>query len=558
MGVGGSTPVDEGDVLRSPSEARGVCRVCERSFGCLRKRTSCKLCGGWCCMGCSDVKRLLTAKRVGVRWCKGCKQSGFMQFVKGDTAEWHAVASFMDPGSINCFLQVSRETQLSLPLPYRRIRKWEDVFGKPKFIAKGSYGSVQRAACREMQDELVAVKTINKKSVFGIHKWKIILREIEIHKCLDHEYAIKLVGPRVLQTKTDIIIVMELADEDLFDRIVKRGPVPETEAKHMCRQLMEFLKYLHASGVVHRDIKPENIMLRDGVVKVADFGFTKVYPTSARPEGREQSRSLLVPQASSNIAAGGGTPAHPSGLTSCTPCGTYGFAAPELIDTTNRGRNSKAWLMDTSLTGLDVFAAGIVLHIMLTGYEPFPCKSTVQHLAAVKRGIKTSHPIYKRLSPDVLKLLIEMSCYSSALRPSAAKVLSHQWFQGKHNKTSTPSGSLPFKSIPEYPSLQDRGKSPAGAQPSLTVSDNGGIVLCTEDRGMLQQQQQQFSVNQDVPEFAPTAPLLINNLGFEQGYGSCADPAYTPEYAARSLSRYSSPEQEEYRLDCVEGIEGTD
>ena len=41
------------------------------------------------------------------------------------------------------------------------------------------------------------------------------------------------------------------------------------------RQLLSVLNYLHQKNIMHRDIKPENILLHNGILKVADFGFCK-------------------------------------------------------------------------------------------------------------------------------------------------------------------------------------------------------------------------------------------------------------------------------------------
>ncbi len=69
-------------------------------------------------------------------------------------------------------------------------------------------------------------------------------------------------------------IVMELVDGvTLLQYMEKRGALPWNEALHFARQIAKALQHAHSRGIVHRDIKPHNIMLlRDGTIKVADFG----------------------------------------------------------------------------------------------------------------------------------------------------------------------------------------------------------------------------------------------------------------------------------------------
>ncbi len=50
---------------------------------------------------------------------------------------------------------------------------------------------------------------------------------------------------------------------DLFDRIIQKGKFSERNARHVMRQLLNAVKYLHERGIVHRDLKPENILLTD-------------------------------------------------------------------------------------------------------------------------------------------------------------------------------------------------------------------------------------------------------------------------------------------------------
>ena len=69
-------------------------------------------------------------------------------------------------------------------------------------------------------------------------------------------------------------IVMELLDGiTLKQYMERRNHMNWREALHFITQIMRGLSHAHSRGIIHRDIKPQNIMvLRDGTVKVADFG----------------------------------------------------------------------------------------------------------------------------------------------------------------------------------------------------------------------------------------------------------------------------------------------
>jgi carbon catabolite-derepressing protein kinase len=52
-------------------------------------------------------------------------------------------------------------------------------------------------------------------------------------------------------------MVIEYLSGELFDYIVRRGKMPEDEARRFFQQIMSALEYCHSHNIVHRDLKPE-------------------------------------------------------------------------------------------------------------------------------------------------------------------------------------------------------------------------------------------------------------------------------------------------------------
>ena len=67
-----------------------------------------------------------------------------------------------------------------------------------------------------------------------------------------------------------------------------QGKFEEEKALSYFKDLLKAFQILTKSNIMHRDIKPSNILLNNGIIKLADFGFCKPLKDS-----RDMSQTML-------------------------------------------------------------------------------------------------------------------------------------------------------------------------------------------------------------------------------------------------------------------------
>ncbi len=168
---------------------------------------------------------------------------------------------------------------------------------------------------------------------------------------------------KVFQVGSKFYLVFPLCTGgELYEHVIRRGHFTEEDAATLTRDLISGLHALHERDILHLDIKPENILFEsmeeNARIKITDFGLSRVF--SANSDG-ENSQNAIPTMDELNEKLKQFSEA--GVLNRDRLRGTIGYMSPELILT---GNSSKA---------TDIFAAGVVLFILLCGHPPFQSKS---------------------------------------------------------------------------------------------------------------------------------------------------------------------------------------
>ncbi|KAL1455189.1 hypothetical protein WDU94_009300 [Cyamophila willieti] len=275
------------------------------------------------------------------------------------------------------------------------IKRRENLNIPPKLMQRYSIGQIigdgNFAVVRQIYDKHketdCALKIIDKSKLLG--KKQMIENEVNILRSVNHPNIIKLLDE--FDTNNELYLVIELIKGgDLFDAISKNVKFSEEDSKFMTQSLASALAYLHDNYIVHRDIKPENLLVEMSgchvkVLKVGDFGLAQ---------------RVLKPM--------------------FTVCGTPTYVAPEILNESGYG------------VKIDVWAAGVILYILLCGFPPFVSDTNDQDelfddILSGQYGFPS--PYWDDISEEAKDLITHMLESNPDLRFSAEDVLDHPWLE---------------------------------------------------------------------------------------------------------------------------------
>jgi serine/threonine-protein kinase ULK/ATG1 len=80
----------------------------------------------------------------------------------------------------------------------------------------------------------------------------------------------------MLKTANNFYFVYEYCNGGTLEQLLRqRGALPIPTALQFLMQVTSAFRLLNRHSIMHRDLKPENLLLHNGAIKLADFGFCK-------------------------------------------------------------------------------------------------------------------------------------------------------------------------------------------------------------------------------------------------------------------------------------------
>src|SRR5262252_6875727 len=213
-------------------------------------------------------------------------------------------------------------------------------------------GEVYRARDTKLKRD-VAIKTLPDEFLHDADRLNRFQREAEVLASLNHPNIAAIYD--LQEAEGSRFLVLELVEGETLAGRISRGPIPIDEALPIAKSICEALEAAHEQGIVHRDLKPANIKITpNGKVKVLDFGLAKAMENA--PATALSNSPTLLSAAASNAGV---------------ILGTAAYMSPE--QASGKSVDKRA----------DIWAFGVVLYEMLTGFRLFEGESVSETLAAV-------------------------------------------------------------------------------------------------------------------------------------------------------------------------------
>ncbi|CAG9317318.1 unnamed protein product [Blepharisma stoltei] len=211
------------------------------------------------------------------------------------------------------------------------------------------------------------------------------LKRIERLKMMDHPNIAKIY--ELIESPLYFYVISEwFSGGELLRKITNDSFLSDSVAIQCMIDIFDGLNYLHKRGIIHANLKPESLFFeskaQDSRLKIADFDLS----------------------------------IHILGNTSKQSIHSIYFIAPEVLT----GEFDEK---------CDLWSAGVILHIMLTGRLPFVGNTGEDVINSIKLGLDFDGPEWIQSPESARDLLKKLLVFNPNERISAEQALEHPWIK---------------------------------------------------------------------------------------------------------------------------------
>lgn len=224
-----------------------------------------------------------------------------------------------------------------------------------EILGVGGMAVVYKARDRVL-DRFVAIKIMKDEFSNDAEFHRRFRNESQAVAKLSHNNIVSIFDVSPANSAVQYIVMELIEGITLKNYLQRKGSLSWQETLFFAQQISKALSHAHSRGIIHQDIKPHNIiLLRDGTVKVTDFGI-------ARFEKNQETR--VIQEA----------------------IGSVHYISPE---------QAKGSCIDHRA---DLYSLGVVMYEMLTGKVPYDGDTPI---AIVMQHINAQAPLPSQLIPGV-------------------------------------------------------------------------------------------------------------------------------------------------------------
>lgn len=146
-------------------------------------------------------------------------------------------------------------------------------------IGKGSFGVVNLIR-RKTDSKLFVMKQMKIGSV-SLKERNMCHLEVQLLERLNHPSIVRYEESFIHSTHTEtfLCVIMAYCDGGELTHFLsnQRGKkLKEKQVLELFVQIVLALHFVHERNILHRDLKSQNIFVKDGQLKLGDFGVSKV------------------------------------------------------------------------------------------------------------------------------------------------------------------------------------------------------------------------------------------------------------------------------------------